>query len=138
MPDSHELLLFGFGSSTMISTVPMNMFSHDNPVCNNVVTGIWTSSAEREQSKFGTSHSVFDDVARQGPLISTLPPTHEWDVRDDADFVHYCDNETATGFEFNDFPYEVFEEQYIVSDLSSNIGSKFIDWTKLDVGYACA
>ena len=52
--------------------------------------------------------------------------------------MHYCDNETATGFEFNDFPYEVFEEQYIVSDLSSNIGSKFIDWTKLDVGYACA
>ena len=116
----------------------MNMFSHDKPICNNIVTGIWTLKAANEQSKYGLSHDVLGIVTPDEPLISSLPPTHKWDVRDDADFVHFCDNETATGFEFNDFPYDVFEEQYIVGDLSSNIGTKFIDWDKLDVGYACA
>jgi len=52
--------------------------------------------------------------------------------------VHYCDNETGTGFEINDFPYEAVEGKNLVADMSSNIGSKVIDWSKYAAAYACA
>jgi phosphoserine aminotransferase len=51
----------------------------------------------------------------------------------------YVDNETANGFEFNDFPYEVIPEgMLLVSDMSSNISTKPIDWTKYAAVYAGA
>ena len=122
----------------MFAGVPLNLFSTNQSVCNNVVTGWWTVSSAVEQNKYGRSHNPLPHINKDNLIVSTLPPVNEWDIRDDAEFVHFCDNETASGFEFNEFPYEGFGDQITVSDVSSNIGSKPIDWNKLDVAYACA
>lgn len=56
-----------------------------------------------------------------------------------ADFFHYVDNETANGFEFNDFPFEkVPVEQPIVCDMSSSLLTKPVDWCKYGMVYAAA
>jgi phosphoserine aminotransferase len=55
------------------------------------------------------------------------------------DFIHYCDNETGSGFEFNGtFPFHKYPGIPVVADMSSNIGSKTIDWNKYGAIYACA
>ena len=45
----------------------------------------------------------------------------------------------GNGFEFNNFPFEVIPEgMTLVADMSSNIASKPIDWSKYGVIYAGA
>ena len=57
----------------------------------------------------------------------------------DADFFHYIENETADGFEYNDFPFEkVPVDQPIVCDMSSSFMTRPIDWSKFGAVYAGA
>ena len=92
----------------MFAGVPLNLFKSNDSVCNNVVTGWWTISSAEEQSRYGHSHNPLPHITRENMIVGTLPPTNELDIIPDADFVHYCDNETGSGFEFNDFPFEAF------------------------------
>lgn len=63
----------------------------------------------------------------------------EWTIDKNAPYFSYVDNETVNGFEFNDFPFEVIPEgMELVCDMSSNITTKPIDWTKYGVVYAGA
>ena len=41
---------------------------------------------------------------------TTCPPFEDWKVEADADYTFFCDNETIYGVEFNNFPYEKFED----------------------------
>lgn len=58
--------------------------------------------------------------------------------------MHFCHNETAHGFQFHEedeesrFPFELFEGQTIVCDMSSDIGASVIDWSKYGMVYAGA
>ena len=62
-----------------------------------------------------------------------------WNVNPNADFFHYVDNETANGFELNDFPFDkVPESQPIVCDMSSSFLTKPIDWSKYGMVYAAS
>ena len=62
-----------------------------------------------------------------------------WNIDQNAKFMHFCDNETIQGVEFNPFPFDkVPEGQTLVCDMSSNFCSRPIDWTKFGVVYAGA
>jgi len=139
IPDDFEILFFQGGSHLMFNSIGFNLFNTENPTCMNVVTGWWSFSTGSELSKYGTVHNVLPHVNRDNLAIHDVPAAKEWNVLPKADFVHYCDNETGTGFEFNEnFPYHLFPDTPIVSDMSSNIGSKPIDWSKYGAVYACA
>lgn len=78
-------------------------------------------------------------------MFNTIPDVSTWHIeRDDAAYFHYCDNETVHGVEFKAFPYEEIlnkrgpkgEELLLVSDMSSNLCSREIDWDKHAVVYA--
>ena len=58
-------------------------------------------------------------------------------------YVHYCQNETVHGIQFKDdpeaaFPFDKFKDIPIVCDMSSDIGSRPIDFSKFGVIYAGA
>ena len=62
-----------------------------------------------------------------------------WNLNLNADFFHYVDNETANGFEFNDFPFEkIPATQPIICDMSSSLLTKPVDWSKYGMVYAAA
>ena len=62
-----------------------------------------------------------------------------WEVLQNADFFHYVDNETAEGFENNNFPFDkIPASQPLVCDMSSSLMTKPIDWSKYGVIYASA
>jgi len=139
IPDDFEILWFQGGSHLMFNSVGLNLFNVEDPKCLNLVSGFWAYSTGVELRKYGKVIDVLPKVTKDKLLISELKSTDYEVPAGKFDFVHYCDNETGTGFEFNgNFPYEKFGDTPIISDMSSNIGSKPIDWDKLGGVYACA
>lgn len=70
---------------------------------------------------------------------TNLPDPANWNIDKSAPYFVYVDNETANGFEYNNFPFEVIPEgMTLVADMSSNIATKPIDWSKYGVIYAGA
>jgi len=64
-----------------------------------------------------------------------------WHIDTEASYFHFCSNETVNGFEFTqeNFPWhKIPEDVAVVADMSSNIGSRPINWEKIDVVYAGA
>ena len=80
------------------------------------------------------------EVANNSQLgYKTCTDPSEWNINPDARYFHYCDNETIHGLEYNEFPFEnVPEGMTIVADMSSNIATKRLNWTRLGVVYAGA
>jgi Aminotransferase class-V len=67
---------------------------------------------------------------------SSIPPESEWSLREEAAYVHYCDNETIQGVEFQAPPDA--KGKLLVGDFSSNFLSKPVDVSKFAVLYAGA
>lgn len=63
-----------------------------------------------------------------------VPPLEEWEYNPDSSFLHYCDNETVEGLEFQFTPK--FSGQPVITDVSSNFLTKPMDWSKLDILYS--
>lgn len=62
-----------------------------------------------------------------------------WNIDPEASFFHYCSNETVHGFELDEetFPWHLIPRDIaVVSDMSSNIGTRPIKWDRMDVIYA--
>lgn len=68
--------------------------------------------------------------------FNDIDDVSKWNIRKDATFFHFCDNETVHGFEWNDFPWHVIPKgMIVVADMSSNFATRPVDWTKFDVVY---
>jgi phosphoserine aminotransferase len=65
-----------------------------------------------------------------------MPANDEYQVGDDAAYVHICGNETIGGIEYHEYPDTGAVP--LVSDMSSHIMSRPIDWGKLDLAFAGA
>lgn len=62
-----------------------------------------------------------------------------WKIDPEASFLHICINETVHGFEITEenFPWHKFpKDMCIVGDMSSNIGTRKINWDRFSVVYA--
>lgn len=68
--------------------------------------------------------------------FNDIDDVEKWNIRKDATFFHFCDNETVHGFEWNDFPWHVIPKgMLVVADMSSNFCTRAVDWPKYDVVY---
>ena len=63
-----------------------------------------------------------------------IPSFDEWDYNPNSAFLHYCDNETVEGLEFQYTPK--FPGQLLVTDVSSNFLTRPMEWDKLDILYS--
>lgn len=66
----------------------------------------------------------------------SIPEPSTWKLTPGAKFVHYCDNETISGVEFQQVP-EVGSAT-LVADMSSNFMSRPVDVSKFGIIYAGA
>lgn len=100
-----------------------------------LVTGVWSKAVVEEASKL-CKVNIVEDTSTNG---YTNVNEASWNVSPNADFFHYIENETADGFEYNDFPFEkVPADQPIVCDMSSSFMTRPIDWSKFGAVYAGA
>ncbi|KIY97472.1 phosphoserine aminotransferase [Monoraphidium neglectum] len=130
IPDNYKVLFLQGGASTQFATLVHNLTAVGD-VADYVVTGAWSKKAYEEGLKLG----VKANLAAKGDNKS-IPAVDGWKLSPDAKFVHYCDNETIGGVEFQEAP-EV-GDRVLVADMSSNFLSKPVDVSKYGIIYAGA
>ncbi len=132
IPDNYHVLFCHGGARGQFAAVPMNLLGK-HASADYLDSGFWAHSAIEEAKKYCEPNIVDIFFEKEGKK-AVLPNT-EWQLSDDAAYVHICQNETIDGIEINELP---ITDKPIVSDLSSTILSRPIDVAKYGVIYAGA
>lgn len=128
VPENYEVLLVQGGASTQFAAIPMNLLTSGK--ADYVVTGNFAKKAYKEALKYGDIHVAGSSEADKFTYIPT-----ELDIRDDADYLYICQNNTIFGTRYNKLPEC---KMPLVADISSNILSEEMDVSKYGVLYAGA
>lgn len=130
VPENYKILFLQGGASLQFSMIPLNFLKNS---ADYVVTGAWSEKAVKEARKCGDVNVIFSTEAEGH---RSVPAPEELNFSADADYVHYCSNETIHGTEFK---YDLDAKGIpVVCDASSNILSKPIDIEKYALIYAGA
>ena len=114
------------------SAVPLNLLG-ENKKADYFLTGAWSKKAIAEAKKYAEVNIVASSADGN---FSSIPNKSEWQLSDDADYVHYTPNETIGGVEFDTIP-DVGDKP-LVADMSSTILSRPIDVSRFGLIYAGA
>lgn len=132
VPDDFSVLFMQGGARTQFAAIPLNLLAQ-NPKANYLITGMWSQLARREAEKFGDIHVV---ATNEDSNADSIPDRASWDILEEAAYFHYADNETIHGIEFHDLPD--VPNALLISDMTSNILTKPLDFSRLGLIYASA
>ena len=133
IPENYKVLFLQGGASLQFSAIPLNLLGKNNKA-DYIHTGIWSEKALKEAKRYGDINVIEAGIKdSEGKLAIAEPAT--WNLSADAAYVHYADNETIGGLQFNHIPET---DKPLVADLSSSILSAPIDVTKFGLIYAGA
>ena len=96
-----------------------------------ILTGEFATKAYKEALIFGDAKVV---ASSQDKNFSYIPDCSSLDIRDDADYVYICENNTIYGTKFHTLPNT--KGKPLVADQSSCFLSEPIDVSKYGVIYA--
>ena len=127
--DEHEVLFLHGGATTQFMQVPMNLLDADKTAAY-IDNGIWGSKAIKEAKLFGNVDVV----------SSTKDKNHSYIAKNftdpaNAKYLHYTTNNTVEGTEWHQIPETNVP---LVADMSSDIFSRFLDFSKFALIYAGA
>lgn len=128
--DDFEVLFLHGGASTQFMQVPMNLLSDDG-IASYTETGTWAGKAIKEAKLFG--HVEIAGSTKESNYTS-MPK--ELSVTPTAAYLHITTNETIAGTQWNTIPYNTGVP--LVADMSSDILSRDIDFSKFSLIYAGA
>ena len=131
IPDNYKVLFLQGGASTQFAAVPLNLMK--NGKADYVVSGQFSKKAYEEAQKYGDAKCIASSKDRTFAYIPTVTPDM---VREDADYVHVCYNNTIFGTKYPEVPN--VGDKVLVADMSSCIISEHVDVTKFGVIYAGA
>ncbi len=131
IPDNYKVLFLQGGASTQFAAVPLNLMK--NGKADYVVSGQFSKKAFDEAQKYGDAKCIASSKDRTFSYIPTITPDM---VREDADYVHVCYNNTIFGTKYPEVPN--VGDKVLVADMSSCIISEPVDVTKFGVIYAGA
>lgn len=132
IPENYKVLFLQGGASLQFSAIPLNLLGK-NSKADYIHTGIWSEKALKEAKRYGDINVVEAGIKVDGKFA--ISEQSEWNLSDDAAYVHYADNETIGGLQFAGIP-EV--KAPLVCDYSSSILSAPLDVTKFGLIYAGA
>ena len=117
IPNNYKVLFIQGGATLQFSMIPMNLLK--NGVADYIVTGAWSKKAFKEAQKYGDVQCVASSEDRN---FSYLPDCSDLPIRENADYVYICENETIHGTAFQTLPNT--KGKILVSDQSSMFLSK--------------
>lgn len=132
IPENYQVLFLQGGASLQFSAIPMNLLGK-NSKADYIHTGIWSEKALKEAQRYGDINVIEAGTSIDGKLA--IKNQSEWNLSQDAAYVHYAENETIGGIQFADIPDVNVP---LVSDLSSSILSAPLDVSKFGLIYAGA
>lgn len=131
IPDNYKVLFLQGGASLQFSAIPLNLLGLNNKA-DYIDTGIWSQKAIEEAQRYGDIKVV---ASSQDNNYTSVPPQSEWQLRDDAAYVHYTPNETIGGLQYDFIPQT---SAPLVADFSSCILSEPLDVSRFGLIYAGA
>ena len=117
IPENYKILFIQGGATLQFSMIPMNLMK--NGVADYIVTGAWSKKAFSEAKKFGDVKCVATSEDRN---YSYIPDCDHLPIRDNADYIYICENETIHGTTYQTLPNT--KGKILVSDQSSMFLSK--------------
>eukprot|EP00042_Codosiga_hollandica_P000647 m.924020 g.924020 ORF g.924020 m.924020 type:complete len:363 (-) comp116546_c0_seq1:688-1776(-) len=127
VPGNFRILFMQGGGLSENAIVPLNL-SRGGKV-DVVVTGSWSRKSAAEARRYADVQIAAEGNGREIP--------REWQLRDDAAYVHVCTNETIDGVEFHDLP-RIGGDVPLVIDCSSHLLSRPIDWSRVGLAFGGA
>lgn len=125
----YQALFLHGGASLEFLMVPYNLMKTDGKAAY-LDTGTWASGAIKEAKSFGETVVVASSKAEN---YTHIPK--EYTVPADADYFHCTSNNTIFGTQIKEFPNLDIP---LVCDMSSDIFSRDLDFSKFDLIYAGA
>ena len=129
IPDNYKIIFVQGGASMQFAGVPLNLMK--NKKADYIVTGQFSDKAAKEAKIFGDVKIV---ASSKEDNFTYIPDCSDLDIRDDADYVYICENNTIYGTKFPVLPNT--KGKPLVSDQSSCFLSEPIDVSKYGVIYA--
>ncbi len=125
----YSALLLQGGASLEFVRVANNLMKVDGKA-GYVNTGNWANNAKNEAAYFG---EVVEVASSKDKNYNYIPKNIF--IPNDLDYLHITSNNTIYGTQFKDFPKTNVP---LVCDMSSDIFSRNLDFSKFDLIYACA
>ncbi|MDO6682989.1 MULTISPECIES: 3-phosphoserine/phosphohydroxythreonine transaminase [unclassified Oceanobacter] len=132
IPDNYKVLFMQGGASSQFAMVPLNLANGSGKV-DQIVTGQWSKKALAEGKRFADVRVI---ASTEDNKFTSAPAPSELAFNADADYVHYCPNETIGGVAFDYIPDT--GDVPLVADLSSAILSDTLDVSRFGMIYAGA
>jgi phosphoserine aminotransferase len=127
--DEYEVLFQHGGASTQFIMTAYNLLPIDGKA-GFIDTGTWSSKAIKETKIFGNVETI---ASSKDQGYKYIPK--DFSVPNDLAYLHVTSNNTIYGTQYKDFPVT---DLPLVADMSSDIFSKKLDFSKFDVIYAGA
>ncbi|GJQ07704.1 phosphoserine aminotransferase [Capnocytophaga cynodegmi] len=125
LDDSYEVLFLHGGASTQFLSVPYNLLEKKAAY---IDTGTWSNKALKEAQLFGNVEIIASSKADGYKYIPK-----NFSIPSDADYLHITTNNTIYGTQFHHIPETNIP---LVADMSSDIFSRDIDYSKFSLIYA--
>ena len=125
----YQALFLHGGASLEFLMVPYNLMTVDGKAAY-LDTGTWANSAIKEAKAFGETVVV---ATSKSDNYAHIPK--DYSIPTDADYFHCTSNNTIFGTQMKSFPETNIP---VVCDMSSDIFSRQLDFSKFDIIYAGA
>lgn len=135
IPDNYKVLFLQGGGSLQFSAIPLNLLAGGK--ADYLTTGTWSNKAIKEASRYADLGLGEVNLVATGKdnNFTDVPDVSTWEISDDANYFHYCANETIHGLQIFEPPQV---DAPLVVDMSSCILSAPIDVSKFGMIYAGA
>lgn len=128
--EEFDILFLQGGGHMQFAMVALNLLGQKGKAAY-IVDGVWSKKAAAEAARFGEVSVIGQTTPFSVPDEGTLT------VPEDISYLYYCQNETVHGLEFNYVP-KTPALSALVSDISSNFMTRYVDFTKHDLVFAGA
>ncbi len=120
IPANYKVLFMQGGASQQFAMVPMNLMK--NKVADYILTGQWAKKAYQEAKLYGDACAI---ASSADGTFSYIPDCSDLPIRENADYVYICENNTIYGTKFHALPNTKGKD--LVSDVSSCFLSQPMD-----------
>ena len=134
IPSNYKVLFCHGGGRGQFAGVPLNILG-DKTTADYVDAGYWAASAVKEAKKYCTPNVIDAKITVDGKRA--VKPMSDWQLSDNAAYLHYCPNETLDGIAIEETP-NFGKDVIVAADFSSTILSRPIDVSRYGVIYAGA
>ena len=128
IPDNYKVLFLQGGASLQFAMIPMNLMK--NKAADYIITGQWAKKAFEEAKIYGDAVAV---ASSADETFSYIPDCSDLPIRDNADYVYICENNTIYGTKFKTLPNT--KGKILVADVSSCFLSEPEDVSKYGIIY---